>query len=63
MAKNSTLFSNAFISRTEKNLKEKPGSDDQYSPSESVLNNILNFAKALKVVRVPEVGLIEVVLN
>ena len=64
MAKNSTLFSNAsFISSGEKNLKDNSSQDNQFSPSDAVIANILAFSKALKVERSREVGLIEVVLN
>ena len=64
MAKNSTLFSNlSFISRGEKNLKENSSLDNQFSPGDTVIANILNFSKALKVEKSRECGLIEMVLN
>ncbi|TAL59397.1 MAG: hypothetical protein EPN85_09370 [Bacteroidetes bacterium] len=64
MAKNSTLFSNAsFISLFEKNVKEKASLENQFSPGDAVIANILAFSKALKIERSRQTGLIEVVLN
>lgn len=64
MAKSSTLFSNvSFISRAEKNLKEKPSQSDQYSPGDVVIANILAFSKALRIEKSRDAGLIEIVLN
>lgn len=64
MAKNSTLFSNAsIITLRDKNLKEKAFSDNQFSPGDAVIANILAFSKALKIEKSRSTGLIEMVLN
>lgn len=64
MAKNSTLYSNgSFISRSEKNLKEKALPDNQVYPGDAVIANIIAFSKALKIRKSREAGLIEIVLN
>lgn len=62
MAKNSTLFSNTpFISDTKKKLKEDALNCE--SPSDAVIQNILNFSKALKIERSKSIGFVETVLN
>jgi hypothetical protein len=61
MAKNSTLFTNepSFISENPKKLKEPlPG-----SPSDWVIQNILNYSKALRVEKSKSVGFVATVLN
>jgi hypothetical protein len=64
MAKNSTLFSNvSIISLSEKNLKEEALKDNQCSPGNAIIANILNFSKALQVEKSREAGTIELVLN
>ena len=64
MAKNSTLSSiESFISNASKEAKENASSEDQHSPSEAVISNILNFSKALRVEHSREAGTIEMVLN
>ena len=61
MAKNSTLFSNepSFISENPEKLKEQISE----SPSDQVIQNILNFSKALKVHKSSTAGVVEIVLN
>ncbi|MEK6615597.1 MAG: hypothetical protein AABZ32_05735 [Bacteroidota bacterium] len=64
MAKNSTLFSNAFfISHSEKNLKEKTLLNSEVCLSNAVIINILSFSKALTIEKSKNIGFIEVVLN
>ncbi len=64
MAKNSTHFSNAsIITLCDKNLKGKSLPDNQFSPGDAVIANILAFSKALKIEKTSGTGLIEVVLN
>ena len=61
MQKNSTLFSHAsFIPHDEKDMKEN---SSQELPGDAVIQNILNFSKALKIEKSCQVGLIEIVLN
>ena len=62
MAKNFTLYSSeSFISNNPKKLKEIVSGSD--SPGETVIQNILNFSKALKIEKSQMVGLVEMILN
>jgi hypothetical protein len=62
MAKNSTHIScTSFDSHKEKNMKEK--SEQGEVPSSSVIQNILNFSKVLRVKKSHEVGIVEFMLN
>lgn len=62
MAKNSTHTSYAsFVPHTEKDMRQKTESGSNLS--EAVIQNILNFSKALRVKNSREVGIIEFVLN
>lgn len=64
MAKTSTLFSNGFVnSPGDKNIKEKALQENQYSPNDAVITNILAFSKALIVEQSAQAGPIEIVLN
>ena len=61
MAKNFTLFSNeSFISDSTQKLKE-----DVFAqlPSDAVIQNILNFSKALKIEKSKSAGIVEMILN
>lgn len=69
MAKNSTHIScTSFLPPNEKDLptgqagmkeKAEPG----YVPGEAVIQNILNFSKALRMKRSQAIGIVEFVLN
>ena len=64
MQKNSTHFSNAsVIPHDEKDMKEISSQEYDSYPGDAVINNILNFSKALKIERSRDAGLIEMVLN
>lgn len=64
MEKNSTLFSNAsFISACHSDLKDQAFSEDQFTPGDAVIANILAFSNALRIEKSRTTGLIEVVLN
>ncbi|MBI4930316.1 MAG: hypothetical protein HY841_06105 [Bacteroidetes bacterium] len=61
MQKNSTHFPNAsFIPHDKKDMKEISSLE---LPSDAVIQNIINFSKALKISKSREVGLIEIILN
>ena len=62
MAKNSTHISCApFLSPNEKDMKGKAETGD--APGEAVIQNILNFSKALRAKRSRRIGIVEFVLN
>ena len=64
MQRNFTHFSNAsFVPHEDEDLKEISSQDITASPSDEVINNILNFSRALKVERSQSVGSVEIVLN
>ena len=61
MQKNSTHFSNAsFIPHEKKDMKEH---SSQELPGDAVIQNILNFSKALRIKKSAAIGAIELVLN
>ena len=62
MRKNSTLFSTEpLISHDENEVK--PAANAEPVPSEAVIQNIINYSKALQINKSEEVGVVEVVLN
>jgi hypothetical protein len=69
MAKNSTHISCAsFLAHNEKDLPagqagRKEKAEPGLAPCEAVIQNILNFSKALRVKKSHGVGIVEFVLN
>jgi hypothetical protein len=59
MQKTSTLVST--ILKTTKNKQQKAPFVDETEPSESIIQNILNYSKSLTVTKSKSVGFIEVV--
>jgi hypothetical protein len=61
MYKNFTLFPIAsYLSHDKKDLKENVSDE---IPGDAVIQNILNFSKALKVEKSTSAGSIEIILN
>ena len=61
MQKNSTHFHEAsIIPHDENDMME---SLSQEMPGDTVIQNILNYSKALKVEKSPSAGVIEIILN
>ena len=65
MEKNSTLISFTSSVGSEKNLSANHlhTSDDSACPSSNVIQNILNYSKALRINKSKAIGDVEVVLN
>lgn len=65
MEKNSTLKKHADSTVKEKGNMESTGliSGNASQPSQSVINNILNYSKALSVIKTKSRGYLEFVLN
>jgi len=61
MEKKSTHISSAFISHRKKNLKQQV--DICEAPRWEVIQNILNYSKALRIQQSHSAGLIEIILN
>ena len=61
MHKTSTLVST--ILKTTKNKQQKPAIVDDIEPSDSLIQNILNYSKSLTVKKSKSVGFIEVVAS
>ena len=61
MQKTSTLVST--ILKTTKNKQQKPAIVDDIEPSDSLIQNILNYSKSLTVRKSKSVGFIEVVAS
>lgn len=61
MQKTSTLVST--ILKTTKNKQQKPAIVDDIEPSDSLIQNILNYSKSLTVKKSKSVGFIEVVAS
>ena len=61
MQKTSTLVST--ILKTTKNKQQKPTIVDDIEPSDSLIQNILNYSKSLTVSKSNSVGFIEVVAS
>lgn len=65
MEKNSTLNDLAATTRYEKKERESLGliSNNSAQPSPKVINNILNYSKALRVRKTKNLGYLEFVMN
>lgn len=63
MVKTSTLVSPILSLKTTKNKQQAEMPVEDYEPSESVIQNILNFSKSLTVKKSNSVGFIEVIAS
>lgn len=65
MEKNSTLKKHADFTVKEKENMESTGliSNNASQPSQTAINNILNYSKALSVLKAKSCGYLEFVLN
>lgn len=63
MVKTSTLVSSTLSLKTTKNKQHAEMPVENYEPSESVIQNILNFSKSLTVKKSNSVGFIEVIAS
>jgi len=61
MKRTATIYS--LISRVNDPSADKRRRRQQVSPSESVIRNLLNYSKALTVLKTPETGFINLVMN
>lgn len=61
MQKNSTLVSTILI--TTKNKQQNASFVEQNEPSDSIIQNILNYSKSLTIQKSKSVGFIEVVAS
>lgn len=63
MVKTSTLVSSTLSLKITKNKQHAEMPVEDYEPSESVIQNILNFSKSLTVKKSNSVGFIEVIAS
>ncbi len=62
MEKNSTLKKSFRAADFEK-MTEKKNSENLVPPPKTIVNNILNYSKALSVIKTKQMGYVEFVLN
>lgn len=64
MKRTATIYSlNAMTSKVNDPSTEKRRRSKEVSPSESVIRNLLNYSKALRVLNTTETGFVNLVMN